>query len=982
MAEDRKEVPIIVASVPGGLAETQTLIRNSGGKILRSIPEIGYTHAIVPLPAVWHMIQVQFITDIAIAGTTMFSDDLRVVQPPVIADPNAAMGSEVLEQEKALGAVWDHSRSSAAYRSTLPYLTAATLRHNPNLDPNRYMQVDRWRREHPTADGRGVTIAIFDGVGYLGHPALQWALDDSGRRVPKIAGVIDPVDHVNRNPADYFDSVDDDGQVNFSPSLPPSCPKPLSSEDRAGIWTLHWYVEQRAFCVAWNDRRKTLQLALPGETFSSTSKSITEFNHKASYLRFLVRDIFPDEKSNRNVTLFCLQDPRTNQVFVHLGQDAHSTMTATAAAGTSVLGTSQSGAAPGARILYIEPGGYRLSEMIEGVWEAASRKDVGLISITTGIDSYPNDPQPITPLLLDRISMASSKPVFVAAGNEGNALEQNARGGKVIVSVGAYEPAKMMHLFGFGDSDKTDHIAGYSASGPNPDGSWSTTVVAPAPGVTGWECGDMRPHPASARVMGNHFKVPDCWASGEGTSVTTPRAAGATALLLSEATLKSIALSPVEIRQALVDSAVPLPHTPSSWQGAGRLQITAAWSALIEEKTHGIFVLPSSSPDVAPLYPQFWRGPKEGTTIYRTRDIHPEQRTKGVLSIDADRVLSGCHAFMENHDSAIIIRSATFEDSARTLRLHIEAAPRKPGLLSTTVNLRCPGYRYPVGRIPITLAVTPSPKNLEFETSLLVSLKPNSQAFALFELPANTRLADFHTKILGGPALLSLSLGSSPLPVYSSNGYLSVSTAPEGSQNAVLFSDRPDLVAIRIEDVATSNSKPNARSISLGLHALSSKSLHKHAQAGELIGQHFADYTLASTPVGKWTAAKFEIPTSLDAITITSNSERCADIYLFYLENGRSSLWNRSGCSRIGVSSITVPHPSPGTWVVLSTLPTGSTLSVEDYEPVSVAGRAISTKSDSFRSLGAFCAVRSCDRTWPVQSLTWRNVPIPLSPLY
>jgi subtilisin family serine protease len=772
LADGRKEVPITIASAPGGLAKTETLIHNSGGKILRSIPEIGYTHAIVPLPAVWHIIHAQFVTDIAIAGTTMFSGDLRVVQPPVMADPNAAIGSEVQEQEKALGALWDHTSSSSAYRSNLPSLTAATLRRNPNLDPNRYMQVDRWRQEHPTADGRGVTIAIFDGVGFLGHPALQWALDDSGRRVPKIAGVIDPVDHVNRNPAEYFDSVDDDGEVKFSSSLPPSCPKPLSSEDRAGIWTLHWYAEQKAFCVAWDDRRKTLQLALPGEIFSSTSNSITEFNHEASYLRVRVGDTFPDEKSNRNVTLFCLQDPLTKQVFIHLGQDAHSTMATTAAAGTSVMGTTQSGAAPGARIVYIEPGGYRLSEMIEGLWEAASRKDVGLISITTGIDSYPNDPQPIIPLLLDRISIASSKPVFAAAGNEGNALEQNARGGKVIVSVGAYEPAKMMHFFGFSDSDEADHIAGYSASGPNPDGSWSTTVVAPAPGITGWECGDTRPHPASARVMGDHFKVPDCWASGEGTSVTTPRTAGAIALLLSEAKLRNVALSPVEVRQALIDSALPLPHTPSLWQGAGRLQIATAWSALMEEKTRGMFVLHSSSSDVVPFYPQFWRGPKEGTTIYRTRDIHPGQKTKGVLGIDADRVLSGCHAFTENHDSAIVIRSATFENSGQTLLLHIEATPQEPGLLSATLDLRCPGYRYPVGRVPITLAVTPSPKNLESGTSLLVSLKPNSQAFVLFELPANTRLADFHTKILGGPALLYLSLGSSPLPMFSSNGYL------------------------------------------------------------------------------------------------------------------------------------------------------------------------------------------------------------------
>jgi subtilisin family serine protease len=977
MAEGRKQVPIIIASAPGGLAETATLIRNSGGKILRSIPEIGYTHAVVPLPEVWHIVQAQFVTDIAIASTTMFSGDLRVVQPPSMADPNAAIGSKVQEQEKAIGAIWDQTRSSAAYRSNLPYLTASTLRQNPDLDPNRYMQVDRWRQEHPTADGRGVTIAIFDGVGDLGHPALQWALDNSGRRIQKIAGVIDPVDHTNPNPASYFDSVDGDGEVSFSSSGQLSCPKPRSSEDKVGIWTLHWYAEQKAFCVAWDEGRKTLQLALPGETFSTTSKSITEFNHQASYLRFLVRDIFPEDNSNRNVTLFCLQDPETKQVFIHLGQDAHSTMAATAAAGTSVMGTSHGGAAPGARILYIEPGGYHLSEMIEGIWKAASRNDVGLISITTGIDSYPNDPQPIIPLLLDRISTASSKPVFVAAGNEGNALEQNARGGRVIVSVGAYEPARMMGAFGFSDSDGSDHIAGYSASGPNADGSWSTTLVAPAPGITGWECGDTRPHPASVRVVGNHFKVPDCWASGDGTSVTTPRTAGAVALLLSAAKLRNTAISPLEIRQALVDSARPLPHTPSSWQGAGRLQIATAWAALMEEKTRGTFVLRSSTSDVVPFYPQFWRGPKQGTAIYMTRGIHPQQARTARLRIDSERVLSGCNASMGRQNSDLVIRSVQSANSGHTLRLQIEATPQNPGLLSTTVELHCPGYRYPVDRMPITLAVTPSPDRLNAGVALNIPLKSKSQNFVLFELPAETTLTELHTETKGGPALFNLSLGFSSLPVFSTSGYLSISTALQGTQYAVLLSDQPDLVAIRIEDVPTTDSEPNGKSISLRLHALSSDNIQKQIQSDDLSRRHIAAYTLASTTTTKWSTAKFEIPIGLAAITLTSNVGICADIYLFHLDSARSSFWNRSGCNEAGVSTIIVPHPLSGSWIIFSTSPIGSLGYIDAYDSVSNDLKPIQARGpDSFKRFGDFCTGLLCAQTWPLQNPIWRDIPV------
>jgi subtilisin family serine protease len=980
MAEGRKQVPIVVASAPGGIGETETLIRNSGGQVLRSIPEIGYMHAVVPLAEVWRMIQVPFITDIAIAGTTMFAGDLRVLQPPSMADPNAAISSKVNEQEKALGAIWDQTRSSAAFRSNLPLLTASILRKNSDFDPNRDMQVDRWRRKHPTADGRGVTIAIFDGVADLEHPALQWALDELGRRVPKIAGVIDPVDHSNPNPAGYFDSVNDDGEVNFSlprDSKQTSCPAPQSSGDKVGIWTLHWYAEQKTFCVTWDEQRKTVQLALPKAIFSAGSKSISEFNHRTSYLRFPIREIFPEDNSNRQVTLFCLQDSETKQVFLHLGQDAHTTMAATAAGGTSVMGTVHGGGAPGARILYIEPGGYRLSEMIEGIWKAASRQDVDLISITTGIDSYPNDPQPVLPLFLDRISMASSKPVFVAAGNEGNSLEQNARGGKVIVSVGAYEPARMMRTFGFAGHDSSDHMAGYSASGPNTDGSWSTTLVAPAPGITGWECGDMRPHPPSARVVGDHFKVPDCCASGGGTSVTTPRTAGAVALLLGEAKLRNIAFSPLALRQALVDSALPLSGTPSSWQGAGRLQIATAWAALMEEKTRGTFVLHSSTSDIVPFYPQFWRGPKQGTAIYMTRGIHPQQITTAVLRIDSERVLSGCNASMRRQNSDLVIRSAQSTNSGHTLRLQIEATPQKPGLLSTTVELHCSGYQYPVDRIPITLAVTPSPDSLKVGVPFHVSLHPDSQSFALFELPLETTLTELHTETKGGPALFNVSLGSSPLPVFSSSGYLSLSTALQGVQDAALLSDQPDLVAVRIEDVATVNSEPGTKSISLRLHALSSDNIQKQIQSGDLSRRHIAEYSLASTTAKNWTTAKFEIPIGLSAITLTSKLGTCADIYLFHLDNARSSFWNRLGCSGVGVSTITVPHPLSGSWIIFSTYPIGSAGYIDAYDSVSTNVKPIQAGGPgSFRRFGDFCAGLLCAQTWPLQNPIWRDIPV------
>jgi len=701
IADGHQEIPVVIASEPGGIDETAALVRGSGGRVLSCISNIGYMHAVVPTAVLSDLIQSPFVTDVAVSGSTMFSGDVREVQPQRFIPSAPTIAAEEAERYR-------DTRASAAYSSKLPFLTAGVLRKHPEMDPNHYMQVGRWRKEHPLANGRGITVAIFDGVGDLGHPALRWALNSAGERIPKIAGIIDPVDHRNPNPAGYFDQSDDDGQVHFSAFAKSFCPKPSSDDQLLGTWTLHWYADQKQLCVAWNKQRETMRVALPGDTAFHSSQSITEFNHHASYLRFSVKRIFPADESSRSVTLFCIQDVAIGQVFIHLGQDAHSTMVATAAAGTSIMGTGLTGVAPAARVLYIEPGDYRISQMVEGMWSAAVRSDVDVLSITTGIDSYPDDPQPIIPLFLDRISVASSKPVFVAAGNEGGALEQNARGGRVINTVGAYDPGQMMREFGYQDHADVDRMADYSAAGPNANGSWSTTILAPALGIAGWECGDTRPHPASARVVGNNYRVPSCWATGEGTSVTAPRAAGLAALILSAAKLQHISVSPAQMRQALIDSASPLPDSPSSWQGAGRIQVESAWDSLTEQRVRGEFLVRSRSPDVLPLYQQFWRGEKTGATVYLTSGIHSNAVSTASLEFSSDRSLTGCSASLEHPSSGFTVQTTHRGNFGKVLDLLIAIHPPNNGVLSQTIEVHCAGYSYPIERVPITVLAAQS----------------------------------------------------------------------------------------------------------------------------------------------------------------------------------------------------------------------------------------------------------------------------------
>jgi hypothetical protein len=293
------------------------------------------------------------------------------------------------------------------------------------------MQQTQWLKTHPAWDGRGVTIvAVVEGMGDLSHPSLQTAIDGNGKTVPKVAGIIDPADYSNPNPANYFkdDGSEYSGEIHFSvnPALSDgtACPKPASATEKVGVWQTRWYAAKAEYCAAWDESQQAARLDLNKNGTFADEKPLFDFNQQPSYVKvgYTMKQKL-DPSFAHYFTAYCLRDPKSGKIFIHADAGNHVTMCATTAAGTGFLAGKVGGVAPAARLLYVSDNG-RASDYLEGIWLAASRPDVDLLTSSNGVQSFPTDPQQLISVFLDRISAVTAKPILQASGNHGAIFEQ------------------------------------------------------------------------------------------------------------------------------------------------------------------------------------------------------------------------------------------------------------------------------------------------------------------------------------------------------------------------------------------------------------------------------------------------------------------------------------------------------------------------------------------------------------------------------
>ena len=228
------------------------------------------------------------------------------------------------------------------------------------------------------------------------------------------------------------------------------------------------------------------------------------------------------------------------------------------------------GMAPGARILNVKVGdaygAVDISQVIAAIdWVIAHRNDNGMnvrvIALgygTDGVQPYQIDP------LAHAVEMAwrAGIVVVVAAGNDGSAAPlRNPASDPFVIAVGASENA------GAAGSASDDTVPLFSNCGT---AQRFVDLVAPGKSII-----SLRNPGSVADVNYPQARVGDDFFLGSGTSQAAAVVAGAVALLLEQRP----ELTPDQTKRILTDTAQPLPNADSRCQGAGNLDLAAAFDA-------------------------------------------------------------------------------------------------------------------------------------------------------------------------------------------------------------------------------------------------------------------------------------------------------------------------------------------------------------------------------------------------------------------
>lgn len=215
------------------------------------------------------------------------------------------------------------------------------------------------------------------------------------------------------------------------------------------------------------------------------------------------------------------------------------------------------GVAPGATLLGAKvlrgSGTGRMSDVMAGVeWAVDEGADV--ISLSLGSPG-PCDGTDALSVTCDA-AVDLGVVICAAAGNDGPSGRVGSPGcARNVITIGA--------------SDDDDRVASFSSRGPTGDGRIKPDVVFPGVNIV------------AARADGTGMGRPrdDTYTEASGTSMATPHAAGAAALLLEA----EPSLAPAQIKEYFTGAAIDLELEPNT-QGAGRVDVYNAYRFAIGEE--------------------------------------------------------------------------------------------------------------------------------------------------------------------------------------------------------------------------------------------------------------------------------------------------------------------------------------------------------------------------------------------------------------
>ncbi|MGP3979999.1 S8 family serine peptidase [Streptomyces sp. KR80] len=582
-AEGDRFVTMMIATAPGATEQVaDQLDAVKGASVGRTYDKLGYVRATVPTGR----------ADAAIEKAQQLSSvhgiDLR--QEIALPDPRP-------KADRAKGA-------ETGQQGSYPAPGKDTPAKNPYQPAFETGAVD-FVQDHPKADGRGITIGVLDSGVDLAHPALQKTTTGKRKIVDSVTAT-DPIVDADAtwrpmvNPVTgptftfggrTWTAPAGSYQINrFSESA-------TTGGDMAGDLNRDGDTTDR-WGVLYDPAAKTVRVDLDDDAdfgdeaamkpykdgfqigYFGTDKPDTAIAERIPFVVEIRKDVPMDPFGGDWVG--------KKADFVNIGviEGSHGTHVAGITAANGLFGGKMNGAAPGANVVSSRActwtGGCTNVALTEGMIDLVVNRGVDIVNMSIGGLPALNDGNNARAELYTRLIDTYGVQLVISAGNSGpgaNTIGDPSLADKVL-SVGA-AVSKETWAANYGSIvEKKYAMFPFSSRGPREDGGFTPTISAPGASVNTvptWQPGQP--------VAEAGYQLPPGYGMFQGTSMSSPQAAGASALLLSAAKQKKIDLSPATLRTALTSTAHRIRGFQAYEQGSGLMDIVDAWDAIRDGAT-------------------------------------------------------------------------------------------------------------------------------------------------------------------------------------------------------------------------------------------------------------------------------------------------------------------------------------------------------------------------------------------------------------
>ncbi|MFG2871513.1 S8 family serine peptidase [Streptomyces sp. NPDC048338] len=568
---------LLIAVADGRTADAERALAGLGVETVRSEASVGYLKANVPFALVERVAALDEVVAVDL-DELLEVEDTRVDGDRTGKNPPVSPAAELPEAP-----------------------SAATPDDNPYM-PTRETGSVEFKRDHPTYDGRGVTIGVMDTGVDPTHPALAKTTTGEDKLVETVTGT---------DPRDFIDLLFDSSWFLMGNRHT----GPVVTDIRGNRWTTP---DSPGLAVAYK------AVALPG----GTQKQLGVLHRASDDAVWVDTDgdfDFTDEEllrrfgAGRQIGHLGTDDPATEVneripftvqtkvisatvvgVNVNIITEAHGTHVAGITAANGMYGGAMDGQAPGAKLVSMKAchaAGCSSAALTDGMIDLATKYGVDVINMSIGSSPEFNDGQSARALVYNRLIDQTGVQLFLSAGNSGAGTNTvgDPTGADKAVSVGAAVSAGTWWA-NYGSRVKDErNIFPFSSRGPREEGGFKPDITAPGAAVSttpDWI--------APSYVPETGYRLPPGYSMLNGTSMASPQAAGAGALLVSAARQAGVSATPAELRTAI--------HTGARWngkadavaQGRGQFDVPRAWSVLEKGKATAP-ALTVSAPVCTPL---------------------------------------------------------------------------------------------------------------------------------------------------------------------------------------------------------------------------------------------------------------------------------------------------------------------------------------------------------------------------------------------